>query len=717
MTETIDIIQLIESNPVTKLTKPYQNRLINKIKDNFSTDEQQLFVASFYCYLNYKNDDFVVDLDNIWEWIGFSQKIRAKELLVKNFKADIDYKFLLHQTGNQKKDGRGGYNKEKILMTVKTFKKMCMKANTSKSNDIHEYYIKLEETLHEVIDEESSGLRKELQFKEYLLDKSEDKLKKLEKKFETKERQKYAISNCVYLISNPNVRPTQEELDKDPNKTFEKIGKTGNANCRLDNYCSGSPGEYKIDHSRKVCSKREESVIESLMLIIFSNYRTKNHINKEREWVATKGDITLETLKNEMDLLVDFMFERKKFYDPDFNPEINNDDHEIDTDKSLDFLCPQCNKSYKYESSLIKHISCSHKENAKKLIKLIKTPSVKAEIVFLDKDEKLVEEIKVDEKESTKETENKIFCEKTDDKESCYEYNDNDNDSEEIEHKVDEEETENKIFCEKTDDKESCYEYNDNDSEEIEHKVDEEEIDNKKLIINPRDFNKFIEECCVVDKLNPDFYCPKSDLRETYKIWSNCTKKDVKKDFDEYINKNFKSGAQFIENSRRNVYRGVKVKQITFTPSEKNLDYERFITEKCGISHHYRISYADFYKNFEDYRRKTDSDYKISPKYKVEIKKYLNSKFFAGRVYISNNEGNGGLHGVIGLGLSVNNYGLKVKKRKNKQVGEYNPETNELLQSFDSIILASKELSIPFTSLNSYIEFSRIHKGKIYKLL
>ena len=120
---------------------------------------------------------------------------------------------------------------------------MCMKANTAKSNDIHEYYIKLEETLHDVIDEESSELRKELQFKDYLLDKSEDKIKKLEKQFETKERQKYTLSNCVYLISNSNVRPIQEELDENPDKKFVKIGKTGNANGRLDNYCSGSPGE------------------------------------------------------------------------------------------------------------------------------------------------------------------------------------------------------------------------------------------------------------------------------------------------------------------------------------------------------------------------------------------------------------------------------------------------------------------------------------------
>ena len=43
---------------------------------------------------------------------------------------------------------------------------MCLKANTSKSNEIHEYYIKLEETLHEIIDEESNELRLQLEQKE-----------------------------------------------------------------------------------------------------------------------------------------------------------------------------------------------------------------------------------------------------------------------------------------------------------------------------------------------------------------------------------------------------------------------------------------------------------------------------------------------------------------------------------------------------------------------
>ena len=47
-------------------------------------------------------------------------------------------------------------------MTVKTFKKMCMKANTSKSNEIHDYFIKLEEIIYELIDEETSELRHDL---------------------------------------------------------------------------------------------------------------------------------------------------------------------------------------------------------------------------------------------------------------------------------------------------------------------------------------------------------------------------------------------------------------------------------------------------------------------------------------------------------------------------------------------------------------------------
>jgi hypothetical protein len=47
-----NIVTLIENNPIIKLNGDYQSKLVNKIKGSF-TDTQQLFVSSFYCYLNY----------------------------------------------------------------------------------------------------------------------------------------------------------------------------------------------------------------------------------------------------------------------------------------------------------------------------------------------------------------------------------------------------------------------------------------------------------------------------------------------------------------------------------------------------------------------------------------------------------------------------------------------------------------------------------------
>ena len=168
MTEILDIIELIEKNPITKLSNTFNNRLLLKIKENFNEEEQKIFITSFYCYLNYdQKNDFVIDLDNIWKWLGFSQKIKAKQLLEKNFKKNIDYKISLYQLVKQKNDEKkhGGNNREIFSLTIKTFKLLCIKAGTKKAEQIHEYFVKLEELLHEVIEEESNELKLQLEKK------------------------------------------------------------------------------------------------------------------------------------------------------------------------------------------------------------------------------------------------------------------------------------------------------------------------------------------------------------------------------------------------------------------------------------------------------------------------------------------------------------------------------------------------------------------------
>ena len=43
--ERLDIVRLIENNPVTKLSKDYQTKFLTRIKDKFNDQEQQLFIA------------------------------------------------------------------------------------------------------------------------------------------------------------------------------------------------------------------------------------------------------------------------------------------------------------------------------------------------------------------------------------------------------------------------------------------------------------------------------------------------------------------------------------------------------------------------------------------------------------------------------------------------------------------------------------------------
>ena len=158
----LNIVELIEKNPISKLSNTYNSKLLSKIKDTFTNSQQQLFISSFYCCLNYNQEnDYIIDLDTIWKWLEFSQKDNAKRLLEKYFKLDIDYK--IFENDKEEKKGRGGHNKEVIMLNIKTFKSFCLKAGTKKADEIHDYFIKLEEILQQTIGEECNELKTQLQ--------------------------------------------------------------------------------------------------------------------------------------------------------------------------------------------------------------------------------------------------------------------------------------------------------------------------------------------------------------------------------------------------------------------------------------------------------------------------------------------------------------------------------------------------------------------------
>jgi len=235
--DNLNIVELIEQNPIAKLSHAYNNKLLIKIKETFTGFEQKLFVSSFYCYLNYdKNVDFVVDLDNIWKWLGFTQKFNAERILEKHFNLDVDYKNLTPQVGGarispessentdvKQEEKWGGHNKKTILLTIRCFKSLCLKAQTKKASEIHEYYMKMEEVMHQVIEEETDELRLQLEQKENIItqikESSETEKQKLEK--EKRRGIEKAIitqfpvnTECIYFGTINNTNEENEKLIK-----------------------------------------------------------------------------------------------------------------------------------------------------------------------------------------------------------------------------------------------------------------------------------------------------------------------------------------------------------------------------------------------------------------------------------------------------------------------------------------------------------------------
>jgi hypothetical protein len=232
MATSLNIVELIENNPITRLSGTYQNKLLIKIKNNFTDSEQQLFVASFYCFLNYnQRNDFVIDLDNIWKWIGFSSKYNSKRLLEKKFNLDRDYKIMLLQDEEQDIPTHGGHNKEIILLTVRTFKLFCLKAGTEKAAQIHEYYIKMEETLQEVIQEESDELKLQLEHKDKELEHKDKELEHKDKELEKKDKEKDKIREKTLIEQFPtNEQCVYYGIIDNLSNDNEKLIKFGNSN-------------------------------------------------------------------------------------------------------------------------------------------------------------------------------------------------------------------------------------------------------------------------------------------------------------------------------------------------------------------------------------------------------------------------------------------------------------------------------------------------------
>lgn len=304
MSSVVNIVELIENNPVTRLSNTYQSKLITRIKENFNDYEQHLFVASFYCFLNYNKTDLVIDLDDIWKWLGFTQKYNAKRLLEKDFKPDIDYKILPLPKEELKK--HGGHLHQKIMLTINAFKRFCLKAGTSKADQIHEYYLKLEETLQEVINEESDELKLQV----------ENKDKELENQKTTNEKEKYDLREKTILEQFPmNTQCVYYGIIDDVNDNNLPLVKFGCSNKLRDRVLihKKSFTNFRLFKAFKVDNK---NLIENLI-------KNDSFLRKKRTSITINNEKHIEIFALDKELTLDILDKKIKeiINDNEYSPE------------------------------------------------------------------------------------------------------------------------------------------------------------------------------------------------------------------------------------------------------------------------------------------------------------------------------------------------------------------------------------------------------------
>ena len=215
--------------------------MIDVLNNEFTDNEQRWYIANLYMYMNYNStDEFPIDLENVFKLIGFLHKKNAKSTLENKFTDGEHYIIKLLPT----KDNQwgGGSGKEQIMLSIDTFKTLCMFAKTPQGKEIRKYYLKMENIYNKIISEEISENEIKMKQKDQLLKEKEnllvqsniDAIQDREKRYE----QMYPEGTQVCYLGKIKQQSTiGEEL--------VSFGKTNNISRRLKEH-KHTYGSYEL---------------------------------------------------------------------------------------------------------------------------------------------------------------------------------------------------------------------------------------------------------------------------------------------------------------------------------------------------------------------------------------------------------------------------------------------------------------------------------------
>lgn len=284
----VDIKTLITTSNMDVYDK---NKFIEKLQQHFSEDEQKLYVCHLFLYLNYHpTNDYVVNLENVWKFIGFANKGNGMKTMKNNFVKDEDYKILLRSRDKQVVFRReknpnvkdvGGRPEEIVMLNVDTFKNLCMIAKTEQGKKIRKYYVKLEMVYSELIKEE---MKHELETSKKLLE---------------------TLQNKPDTFGFLDRKPGYNYIIKDTSRTGHyKIGYAIDTYSRLAALnTSSSTCSLEIVHR---IHSLDKEISERIIHNILQPFRIRNDNQKNNEWFYFKDDFELSFAVKVLQSTVEF---------------------------------------------------------------------------------------------------------------------------------------------------------------------------------------------------------------------------------------------------------------------------------------------------------------------------------------------------------------------------------------------------------------------------
>ena len=681
--QELNIVELIEKNPISRLSCAYNNKLLSKIKENFTSFEQQLFVGSFYCYLNYdKTLDFVVDLDNVWKWLGFTQKFNAIRMIEKHFKIDIDYKNLAHQVGgaslDQEKDAfvttkaildqasvltnlvnheisnnnvikqeklayevaltsldqenvkqHGGQNKQTIMLTIRCFKSLCLKAQTKKAGEIHEYYMKMEEVMHQIVDEETDELRLQLEQKDNIIleikqttEQEKQQLLQTTKKEKQKAVEQATIvqfplnTECIYFGTIDNTNVQEEKLIK--------FGHTNNLAERVYDHHS------KYNNFILVGAFRVQNKVE-IENLIKTYPKIKRHIRSIEVNGKNKTEIIAYDSTN-------FTIEKLTRYIKDIihskTYSIDNFNRLLQQNEELENECRELKEQTKQQSTIITKQQLEINEMREIVEKQ------KATINIINIETQMASTMPITTIPNN---------------------------------------TSSLLF-----------------------------YDNEMI----NTFNEFIDTGCIV---RHDVEESSVNMEGQFRIWSQIKpKKETFHALKHYLDTRFKPSRISKQDKDQVVhgYIGVKLKDNEYKKKHVSLDVETFIFQVCNFSPSGKILNSTLFEEYQRWKKSVNKEIGEGGNDMKEIKEYLNASNYALKAVVwTTDESN---EGYYGLSLKSDEYKHKKTSSTGKRVEKREIKTENVLGTWETIAKAALYEGICASKMSLSIKTKRVFNDDYY---